>query len=96
MIDPDSRLIADTIDIPNHEVWSIDATILVLSSGNYLVFSSFQGSLQSLWIAEMTSPTTVGDAYLISEPTLSWETEGAAVNEGPGVFHLHARDVMSC
>ncbi|KZV66823.1 glycoside hydrolase family 43 protein [Peniophora sp. CONT] len=81
----------NTIDIPNHKVWSIDATILVLSSGNYLVFSSFQGSLQSLWIAKMTSPTTVGDAHLISEPTLSWETEGAAVNEGPAALYHGGR-----
>lgn len=71
-------------------MWSIDATILVQSSGNYLVFSSFEGSLQSLWIAELTSPTTVGDAYLISEPTYSWETEGAAVNEGPGESLKHS------
>ncbi|KAI0029094.1 glycoside hydrolase family 43 protein [Vararia minispora EC-137] len=77
-----------TINIPNHNVWSIDPTILVLPSGQYLVYSSFQGSLQSLWIAYMTSPTTVGNAVLISEPTLSWETETAPVNEGPvALYH---------
>ena len=32
----------------------------------------------------MLDPLTVGDAVLISEPTLSWETEGNPVNEGPG------------
>jgi hypothetical protein len=40
-----------TITIPNHAGWAIDPTILVLPSAQYLVFSAFQGSLQSLWIA---------------------------------------------
>ncbi|EIM82112.1 glycoside hydrolase family 43 protein [Stereum hirsutum FP-91666 SS1] len=76
------------IVIPNRDVWSIDPTIMVLSSGQYLVYSSFNGDLQSLYIAKMTDALTVGDAVLISEPTYSWETEGNPVNEGPvALYH---------
>lgn len=35
---------------------------------------------------QMTSATTVGDAYEISCPTLSWEQVGGYVNEGPGKY----------
>ncbi|KAI0318461.1 glycoside hydrolase family 43 protein [Amylostereum chailletii] len=74
---------AGRIAIPNRDVWSIDPTILVLPQGQYLVYSSFEGSLQP-----MIDALHVGDAVLISEPTLSWETEGNPVNEGPvALYH---------
>lgn len=39
------------ITIPNRDVWAIDPTILVLSTGNYLVYSSWDGAYQCLWIS---------------------------------------------
>jgi GH43 family beta-xylosidase len=37
----------------------------------------------SLWIAELTSPASVGPATMIAEPDLAWEQEASAVLEGP-------------
>ncbi|KAF8307182.1 glycoside hydrolase family 43 protein [Clavulina sp. PMI_390] len=68
---------------PNWNYWMIDPTVMILSSGEYLVFSAFSGSLQCLWIAKMDTALTTENAYEISCPTLSWETVGGAVNEGP-------------
>lgn len=39
------------IVIPNRDVWAIDPTVLVLPSGNYLVYSSWDGNYQCLWVA---------------------------------------------
>ncbi|KIY66548.1 glycoside hydrolase family 43 protein [Cylindrobasidium torrendii FP15055 ss-10] len=82
---------ASRITIPNRDVWSIDATVLIVGSSRYLVFSSFDGSDQCLWIAKMNSATSVGNAVLISRPTYSWETETAAVNEGPAAIYHGGR-----
>ncbi|KAG9077773.1 hypothetical protein FS749_010302 [Ceratobasidium sp. UAMH 11750] len=80
---------AGKLTVPNRDdVWSIDATVLRHSTGKYLVYSSFDGDDQCLWIAKMNSPTSLGNAYKISTPTNSWERIGAAVNEGPaGLYH---------
>jgi GH43 family beta-xylosidase len=68
--------------------WGIDATVLRTTSQNYLVFSCFSSnSLQSLCIAPMTSVSTIGTISVISEPTLSWETVGNPVNEGPAAMY---------
>ncbi|KAB5588379.1 Glycoside hydrolase family 43 protein [Ceratobasidium theobromae] len=79
---------ASRITIPNRDVWAIDATVLFLSAGPYLVFSSWDGDEQCLWISKMNSATSVGDAVKISSPTNSWERVVANVNEGPaGLYH---------
>ncbi|KAK0469927.1 Arabinanase/levansucrase/invertase [Desarmillaria tabescens] len=82
---------AGRIVIPNRDVWSIDATVLVYGDIRYLVFSSWDGNYQCLWIAQMTSATTVGSAVKISTPTLSWEQVGANVNEGPAALYHDGR-----
>jgi GH43 family beta-xylosidase len=82
---------AGRIAIPNRDVWSIDSTILVLGTTRYLVYSSWDGSNQCLWIAQMTSPTTVGNAVKISTPTYDWEKVGANVNEGPAALYHGGR-----
>lgn len=59
-----------------------------MSDANYFVWSRFSpNGLQSLYIAKMTSPSVIGTPYLLSEPTLSWETVGGAVNEGPAAMY---------
>ncbi|KDN39264.1 hypothetical protein RSAG8_08899, partial [Rhizoctonia solani AG-8 WAC10335] len=72
-----TRSYAGRIAIPNRDVWAIDVTVLSLSSGPYLVFSSWDGDEQCLWISKMNSATSVGDAVKISSPTNSWEQVGA-------------------
>ncbi|KAI7711569.1 Arabinanase/levansucrase/invertase [Hortaea werneckii] len=68
--------------------WSIDGTVLRFDSGNYMVYSCQRTGLQSLCIAPLTSPTTIGAASTLSQPTLSWETQGEiSVNEGPAAMY---------
>ncbi|KAF8251656.1 glycoside hydrolase [Wilcoxina mikolae CBS 423.85] len=67
--------------------WGIDSTVLTLPQGNYYVWSRFSNrSLQSIFIAKMNSPTSIGLPHLLSEPTNAWETVGGAVNEGPAAL----------
>ncbi|KAG7092941.1 hypothetical protein E1B28_009243 [Marasmius oreades] len=75
--------------------WAADGSILEVGGSRYLIFSSFQGSNQCLFIVRMTSPTTItGNAVVISCPTLTWEKSGSPVQEGPeaitinGVTHI--------
>ncbi|KAG8945491.1 hypothetical protein FRC04_000776 [Tulasnella sp. 424] len=69
------------------DAWSIDGTVLTVSGTNYFVFSSFNGALQSLYIAPMTNAYTLGARSLLSDPTNSWETVGSPVNEGPQALY---------
>ncbi|THV07836.1 Arabinanase/levansucrase/invertase [Dendrothele bispora CBS 962.96] len=78
---------AGRIAIPNRDVWAIDATLMFLSSGTYLVYSSWDGANQCLWISKMTSATQVGNTVKISTPTFDWEKVGANVNEGPEAIY---------
>ncbi|CAE6490299.1 unnamed protein product [Rhizoctonia solani] len=75
------------VAIPNKDVWSIDATILNHSTGSYLVYSAYDATVfqsdQCLYIAKLSSPTTVGNASKLSCPTNSWEKIVTGVNEGP-------------
>ncbi len=70
--------------------WLIDASVLSLNGSLYLLGSgSVNGSTQSLVIAPLSNPYTLasGTFSVISSPTLSWETQGAPVNEGPVALH---------
>ena len=51
------------------------------------------GSRQSLVIAPLTNPYTLGSSTftIISRPTLSWETQGGAVNEGPEPLYRNGK-----
>ncbi|KAG8758048.1 hypothetical protein FRC14_000900 [Serendipita sp. 396] len=74
---------AGRIVFPNRDVWSIDATIATLNGSNYIIYSTQDNNAQCLFIAPLTSPTTAGNAYVLSRPTYSWEQVGWNVNEGP-------------
>ncbi|WP_340384994.1 family 43 glycosylhydrolase [Streptomyces sp. SS7] len=78
--------------------WLIDATVLQAGGKLYLVGSGFiGGSRQSLVIAPMSNPYTLSsDTFtIISSPTLSWETSGAAVNEGPEPLYHAGRTFLT-
>ena len=54
----------------------------------YFVYSCFSAAgLQSLCIAPMNSPTSIGAHKILSEPTLPWETVDTPVNEGPAAMY---------
>jgi len=78
--------------------WLIDATVLQHDNNLYLVGSGFiNGSAQSLVIAPMSNPYTLASQTftIISSPTLSWETSGAAVNEGPEPLYHDGRTFLT-
>lgn len=76
---------------PNRDAYAIDGTVLVVGSNRYLVYSSWDGPNQCLFIAPMINATTVGDCVKISTPTLPWEMVGLNVNEGPAALHHEGR-----
>jgi hypothetical protein len=45
---------------------------MFLPQGNFLVYSSWEGADQSLWIAKMSNAYTVGPSTLISRPTYAF------------------------
>jgi GH43 family beta-xylosidase len=71
--------------------WSIDGTAFLYNGQRYFVWSGWEGDTngeQSLFIARMSSPTTVtGARYVISQPREPWEKADVnpptRVNEGP-------------
>ena len=68
---------------------AIDATVLVRPSdgARFVVFSGYDSAGQSLYIAPLSNPWTASaNPVRISQPTLSWETVGSPVNEGPAVL----------
>ncbi|KAF1828791.1 Arabinanase/levansucrase/invertase [Decorospora gaudefroyi] len=69
--------------------WGIDGTVLnVPNYGRYYVYSCLANDLQSLCIAPLTSPTTIGTIKTLSQPTKSWEKVGNPVMEAPvGLYH---------
>jgi len=84
---------------PNHEAdWAIDGTVLVQNGKRYFLWSGFPigNSGQSICIAEMPTPTSLGDRILmLSTPEYPWETQGADgitnVNEGPEVLQRNGK-----
>ncbi|MEV0179724.1 family 43 glycosylhydrolase [Streptomyces sp. NPDC050625] len=78
--------------------WLIDPSVLEYGGKLYLVGSgSVGGSAQSLVIAPMSNPYTLGSSTftIISRPTLSWETSGAPVNEGPEPRYHNGRTFLT-
>ncbi|MET9890196.1 family 43 glycosylhydrolase [Streptomyces sp. NPDC006465] len=78
--------------------WLIDASVLRYGGKLYLVGSgSVGGSKQSLVIAPMSNPYTLSSSAftVISSPTLSWETSGAPVNEGPEPLYHGGRTFLT-
>ncbi|KAK1235396.1 hypothetical protein PQX77_001389 [Marasmius sp. AFHP31] len=64
---------AGRIAIPNRDVWAIDATVMVLGTTRYLVYSSWDGPDQCLWISYVRlhhlSTTTSNPIFNFSFPS---------------------------
>lgn len=68
--------------------WGIDGSIVRFSSwGNYFVWSCMSNNLQSLCIAPMSAPGKIGATKVLSQPTQSWEKNGAPVMEGAAAMY---------
>ncbi|RDW84951.1 putative glycoside hydrolase family 43 [Coleophoma cylindrospora] len=75
--------------------WSIDATVLRFTTGNYLVFSCMANSQQCLCIAPLNTPTSLGTVEVLSYPTNAWEQVGAAVNEAPAALYHGGKTMLT-
>ncbi|KAH8685873.1 glycoside hydrolase family 43 protein [Tricladium varicosporioides] len=73
----------------NYDAGMIDPSIFKAgNSKTYFLFSAWPSGGQSIYISELTSPTSIGPATLLSQPTLSWEQVGAGVEANPvGISH---------
>lgn len=65
--------------------WAIDGSVLQMPDNKlYLLFSSWQGDYQNMFIAPMSDPWTIsGPRVLLSTPSYDWERQTGNVNEGP-------------
>ncbi|AYA66180.1 glycoside hydrolase family 43 protein [Alteromonas sp. RKMC-009] len=72
------------------DTFALDGTTFTHNGKRYYVWAQQNKARtynSALWIAEMTSPTTLKlPATLLSEPTLDWEVQGYKVNEGAAVI----------
>ncbi len=80
--------------------FSLDATTFEHRGQRYLVWAQQDASRtynSALWLAKMTSPTTIDfdTVTLLTEPTLDWETAGYKVNEGAAVIVRHGRVLIT-
>ena len=77
--------------------WAIDGSVVRFNGRpNHFVYSAFRGGEQGLFIAPMSSPTQVSrNGVRISSPTLSWERQGGAVNEGPYAVYNGGRTFLT-
>ncbi|KUO12682.1 family 43 glycosylhydrolase [Streptomyces sp. DSM 15324] len=77
------------------ESFSLDATTFVVGGVRYLAWAQHNPSENnntSLFLAKMSNPWTIsGTPTEISQPTLSWETVGYKVNEGPALIQHGGR-----
>jgi GH43 family beta-xylosidase len=72
---------------PMPTTWNIDGSYLQLNGQLYLLYSQWIGPDQSILIVQMSNPWTVtGSHVVISQPSFSWETVGARVNEAAEVI----------
>ena len=72
-----------------HQEWGIDATVVEIPGwGSYYVWSCMADELQSLCIAKLFTPTSIGPFSTLSQPIEAWERIEVPVNEGPaGLYH---------
>ena len=74
---------ADMLDPQQDNTWELDGSILQLNGQLYLMGTFFNGS-QPTFIRPLSNPWTAsGTRRILIQPTLSWETVGGAVAEGP-------------
>jgi GH43 family beta-xylosidase len=77
--------------------WGIDGTVATIASKKYFIWSCIADSLQSLCMASLTGPATIGQSHVISKPTNSWEKEEGQlpVNEGPAVIQKNGKTFVA-
>jgi len=79
--------------VSNRDDFSLDATSFELDGQRYMIWTDRASDTiinTGLYIAEMTSPTTLADKQVvISQPTHNWEIQGHRVNEAPAVLVRH-------
>ncbi|MFF2130123.1 family 43 glycosylhydrolase [Streptomyces olivochromogenes] len=79
--------------------FSLDATTFTVNGVRYLAWAQRNPSEDnntSLFLARMANPWTIqGTPVEISQPTLSWETVGYKVNEGPAVIQHGGKVFMT-
>lgn len=82
--------------MPNNG-WAIDGAVLKLNGALYFHFSAFHADgLQSIYIAPMSNPYTASAfGTRISAPTLAWERQDGAVNEGSFALHRGGRTFLT-
>ncbi|MFD7658383.1 family 43 glycosylhydrolase [Actinosynnema sp. NPDC059797] len=82
--------------MPNNG-WAIDGAVLKLNGALYFHFSAFHADgLQSLYIAPMSNPYTASAfGTRISAPTLAWERQDGAVNEGSFALQRGGRTFLT-
>jgi GH43 family beta-xylosidase len=82
--------------MPNNG-WAIDGAVLKLDGALYFHFSAFHSDgLQSLYIAPLSNPYTASAfGTRISAPTLAWERQDGAVNEGSFALQRGGRTFLT-
>ncbi|GAA3915529.1 family 43 glycosylhydrolase [Streptomyces gulbargensis] len=86
------------VDLMPNNGWAIDASLLRLNGSLYMTFSAVSpvDNLQSLYIAPMSNPWTAGaHGMRISAPTLAWERQDGAVNEGSFALQRNGRTFLT-
>ncbi|MEE1940063.1 family 43 glycosylhydrolase [Streptomyces sp. TRM 70361] len=74
--------------------WELDPSILKVSGRLYLLGSAMDGT-QSLSVTPLSNPwTPSGPRRTISSPTLPWERQTAAVNEGAEPLYHNGRTML--
>lgn len=86
------------LKLPDNQ-WAIDGTILQYNKDLYFIWSGWpdaQHQIQNLYIAKMSSPTTISSTMrsLISQPTYEWERSVAPINEGPEIFQHNGQTFL--
>lgn len=81
--------------ISNRDEFALDATTFEHQGQRYMIWTdraSEEVVNTGLYIAEMTSPTSLGEKQVvISQPTYDWEIQGHRVNEAPAVLNRHGK-----
>ena len=76
--------------VSNRDEFALDATTFVHNGQRYMIWTDRASDTvvnTGLYIAEMTSPTTLGDKQVvITQPEYEWEIQGHRVNEAPAVL----------
>ncbi len=82
---------------PARNSFSLDATTFVHKGVRYLAWAeSAPGINSSVFLAKLSNPWTIeGTPVVVTSPTLSWETRGFKVNEGPAVIERNGKVFMT-